>query len=212
VIQIATFTFNPFEENTYILFDETKHCAIIDPGCYSLEEKNEIAHFIEQNSLKPVKLLLTHTHLDHIMGNNFICGKYNLKPEVNELELPMLENAKIVGEMYGLPVEPSPSAEIFLSENDTVRFGSCELKILFTPGHSVGSICFYHAEQKFAIVGDILFNESIGRTDLPGGDYNTLINSIREKLFSLPDDVKIYPGHGLDTTIGHEKKHNPFLI
>jgi hydroxyacylglutathione hydrolase len=211
VIQLASFVFNPFQENTYVLHDETKQCAIIDPGCYYPEEKNLLSRFIEENNLTPVKLLLTHTHIDHIMGNNYVCGKYRLKIEMNELEVTMLQNAKMVGDMYGIAVEPSPPAEIFLSEGDTVRFGTSELKILFTPGHSVGSLCFYNAEQKFAIAGDVLFNESIGRTDLPGGDYDTLINSIREKLFTLPDDFKIFPGHGADTTIGHEKKFNPFL-
>jgi hydroxyacylglutathione hydrolase len=211
MIKIASFTFNPFEENTYLLFDETKECAIIDPGCHSVEEKQTLAQFIEAENLKPVKLLLTHSHIDHILGNNFVAGKYNLKPEVNELELPMLQNAKMIGQMYGIEVEPSPEPEIFLAEGNTVRFGNSELQVLFTPGHSRGSICFYNAEDKFVIAGDVLFNESIGRTDLPGGDYNTLIKSIREKLFNLPDDNKVYPGHGPATTIGHEKKHNPFL-
>jgi hydroxyacylglutathione hydrolase len=211
VISIESFVFNPFQENTYILYDETKQCAIIDPGCYTPEEKNLLHRFITENGLAPVHLLLTHTHIDHIMGNNFVCGKYNLKPEVNELELLMLQNVKTIGTMYGIAVEPSPGAEVLLTENDTVRFGSSELKILFTPGHSPGSLCFYHTEQKFVIAGDVLFNESIGRTDLPGGDYDILLKSIREKLFTLPDDVKIYPGHGPETSIGHEKKYNPFL-
>jgi hydroxyacylglutathione hydrolase len=211
VIRIVSFTFNLFEENTYILYDETKECAIIDPGCHSLEEKKALADFISEHQLKPVRLLLTHTHIDHIFGNNFICGKYGLKPEVNELELPMLDNAKMIGQMYGIEVEPSPQAETFLKEGDTVRFGSSELEMLFTPGHSRGSICFYNKEEKFVIAGDVLFKESIGRADLPGGDYNTLIKSIREKLFSLSDDYKVYPGHGPSTIIGHERKHNPFL-
>jgi hydroxyacylglutathione hydrolase len=211
MIQIASFVFNPFQENTYLLYDDSKECAIVDPGCYYPEEKKLLSGFIEENNLTPVKLLLTHTHIDHIMGNNYICAKYKLKIEMNELEAAMLKNAKMIGDMYGIAVEPSPDAEIFLSVSDTVRFGTSELKILFTPGHSVGSLCFYNVEQKFAIAGDVLFNESIGRTDLPGGDYETLMKSIHEKLFTLPDEVKIYPGHGPETTIGHEKKYNPFL-
>jgi glyoxylase-like metal-dependent hydrolase (beta-lactamase superfamily II) len=211
MIHIASFTFGPFEENTYILYDETKECVIIDPGCQSIEEKNTLAHYIEEHKLKPVKLLLTHTHIDHILGNNFVCGKYNLKPEINKLELPMLQNAKMIGDMYGIATEPSPDAEVFLTEKDTVRFGNSELKILFIPGHSPGALCFYHSKEKFVIAGDVLFYESIGRTDLPGGDYAALIKGIREKLFTLADDFKVYSGHGPSTTIGHEKKHNPFL-
>jgi hydroxyacylglutathione hydrolase len=211
VIQIAAFTFNPFEENTYILYDETKECAIIDPGCHSYAEKQELAGFISTQKLTPVKLLLTHTHIDHIFGNNFVCGKYNLKPEVNELELPMLQNAKMIGQMYGIEIEPSPEPGKLLKDVGEVKFGNNELQFIFTPGHSRGSLCFYNSEQKFVIAGDVLFNGSIGRTDLPGGDYNTLIKSIREKLFTLGDDIKVYPGHGPTTTIGHERKHNPFL-
>jgi hydroxyacylglutathione hydrolase len=211
MIQIASFEFNPFQENTYILYDETKECVIIDAGCYTSEEKNTLAEFIEENNLKPVKLLMTHAHIDHMLGNNFVCGKYNLKIEINHEEIPMLQSAKVVGEMYGIPVEASPDAEIFLDEKNIIHFGKSELKILFTPGHSIGSLSFYNAEQKFAIAGDVLFLESIGRTDLPGGDFVTLEKSIHEKLFSLPDDFKIFPGHGPETTIGHEKKFNPFV-
>ena len=211
MIQIASFVFGPFQENTYILYDETKECAIIDPGCYSTDEKNALAQHIADLGLSPVKLLLTHAHIDHVLGNNFVCGKYNLKPEMHTNDLVMLQSLKTIGNMYGIPAEPSPEPEIFLGETDAARFGNSELKILFTPGHSPGSICFYHPEQKFAIAGDVLFYESIGRTDLPGGDYNTLIKSIREKLFALPDDFKIYSGHGQLTTIGHERKYNPFL-
>ena len=211
MIQIASFTFGPFQENTYILHDETNECVIIDPGCQSLEEKNTLAKYIEDHKLKPVKLLLTHTHIDHILGNNFVCGKYNLKPEVHEFEVPMLQNVKMIGDMYGIPAEPSPDAETLLTEKNTVRFGNSELKIFFTPGHSLGGLCFYNENEKFIIAGDVLFNESIGRTDLPGGDYATLIKGIREKLFSLADDFKVYSGHGPATSIGHERKYNPFL-
>jgi glyoxylase-like metal-dependent hydrolase (beta-lactamase superfamily II) len=123
----------------------------------------------------------------------------------------MLQNAKMIGDMYGIATEPSPDAEVFLTEKDTVRFGNSELKILFIPGHSPGALCFYHSKEKFVIAGDVLFYESIGRTDLPGGDYAALIKGIREKLFTLADDFKVYSGHGPSTTIGHEKKHNPFL-
>jgi hydroxyacylglutathione hydrolase len=211
MIQIHSFTFNPFQENTYVLGDETGECVIIDPGCYSEEEKEELAGFITSQGLNPVKLLLTHAHIDHVLGNNFLCGKYNLKIEMNAIEKELLKSAELYGEMWGIKVEPSPAPEVFLEEGDEVKFGKSILQIIFTPGHSPGSICFYNTEQKFAIAGDVLFYGSIGRTDLPGGDYDKLIKSIKEKVFPLGDDFKIYPGHGPSTTIAHEKKSNPFV-
>jgi hydroxyacylglutathione hydrolase len=212
MIRIAPFTFNAFQENTYILNDETSECVIIDPGCDSAEEKKVLVDFIEREKLKPVKLLLTHAHIDHIMGNSFLSNKYGLKIEMNELEAPVLKAAPLYAEMYGIPFDPSPDATVFLNEGDEVKFGNSVLKILFTPGHSPGALCFYNTEQKFIIAGDVLFHESIGRTDLPYGDHETLIKNIREKLFTLPDDFKVFSGHGPTTTIGHEKRNNPFLI
>ena len=211
MIHIQSFTFNPFQENTYVLHDETKECVIIDPGCYTDVEKEEISSYISANDLKPVKLLLTHAHIDHVLGNNYLCGKYDLKIEMNAIEKDLLKSAELYGQMWGIEVEPSPAPEVFLEEGNVVRFGSSMLQIIFTPGHSPGSICFYEPRQKFAIAGDVLFYGSIGRTDLPGGDYETLIKSIHEKVFPLGDDYKIYPGHGPETTIGHEKKFNPFV-
>lgn len=206
-----SFTFNPFQENTYVLSDETRECVIIDPGCYTEEEKNELSEYIAANGLKPVKLLLTHAHIDHVLGNNYLCGKYGLKIEMNAIEKELLKSAQLYGEMWGIQVEPSPVPEIFLEEGDTVKFGNSTLQIIFTPGHSPGSICFHDPKQKILIAGDVLFNGSIGRTDLPGGDYGTLITSIREKVFPLGDEYKVYPGHGPATTIGHERKFNPFV-
>ena len=211
MIQVHSFTFNPFQENTYLLSDESTECVIIDPGCYTETEKNELAGFITAKGLKPVKLLLTHAHIDHVLGNNFLCGKFNLKVEMNSIEKDLLKSAQLYGELWGIQVEPSPAPEIFLQEGDVVNFGQSALEIIFTPGHSPGSICFYNRKEKFAISGDVLFYGSIGRTDLPGGDFDTLIRSIREKVFPLGDDYKIYPGHGPSTTIAHEKKYNPFV-
>jgi hydroxyacylglutathione hydrolase len=211
MIQIHSFTFNPFQENTYILSDETRKCVIIDPGCYTAEEKKEFSDYISKNNLEPVKLLLTHAHIDHVLGNNFISGKYKLEIEMNEIEKDLLKSADIYGQMWGINVEPSPAPSVFLKEGNEVSFGNSVLEILFTPGHSPGSICFYNRDQKFAIAGDVLFLGSIGRTDLPGGDYNTLIESIHQKVFTLGDDFKIYPGHGPATTIAHEKQYNPFV-
>ena len=211
MIQVHSFTFNPFQENTYLLSDETNKCVIIDPGCYTDAEKKEFSDFITNNNLTPVKLLLTHAHIDHVLGNNYVSGKYNLKIEMNAIETELLKSAELYGEMWGIKMQPSPAPEVFLEEGDEIKFGNSVLQILFTPGHSPGSICFYNQEQRFAIAGDVLFYGSIGRTDLPGGDYDTLIKSINEKIFPLGDEFKIYPGHGPATNIAHEKKFNPFV-
>jgi hydroxyacylglutathione hydrolase len=211
MIKIDFFTYNPFQENTYILSDETKECIIIDPGCYESFEKDELASFIENQKLKPVKLINTHCHIDHVLGNKFVSDKYNLRVELNSLEVPLLDAIPAYGPQYGIFCEPTPEPFTFLNEGENIKFGNCELKILHTPGHSPGSICLYNEKEKFAISGDVLFQMSIGRTDIPGGNYETLIRSIREKLFLLTDDYKIYPGHGPATTIGYEKRNNPFL-
>jgi glyoxylase-like metal-dependent hydrolase (beta-lactamase superfamily II) len=211
VINIKAFTFNPFEENTYVLYDETGECVIIDPGCYTAEEKKELEDFISEKKLKPVKLLLTHAHIDHILGNNFVTGKYKVKIEMNEHDVHLLKAAPVYGEMWGIQCEPSPEPHVLLKEGDKITFGNSVLEIFFTPGHSEGSISFYSCDHRFIIGGDVLFSGSIGRTDLPGGNFETLIRSIKEKVFSLEDDYKVYSGHGPHTTIGHERKSNPFL-
>lgn len=211
MITIQSFTFNPFSENMYILYDETKEALIIDPGCYTQLEKEELAKFILETGLKPVKLLNTHAHIDHVLGNNFVAAKYGLKLEMHEADADLLRSAPVYGQMWGIKPEPSPEPSAFLNEGDVVRFGNSKLDVLFTPGHCPGSITFFSSDEKFAIVGDVLFYGSIGRTDLPGGNHELLISSIREKLFPLGDDIVVYPGHGPSTTIGFEKQHNPFL-
>jgi len=209
---VAKFTFNPFQENTYVLHDETKECIIIDPGCFTQNEKDQLVDFIEKNELKPVRLINTHCHLDHIFGNRFIAEKYDLELEIHPGEVPVLEAAPMVSSSYGIPFpEPSPPATKFLEEGDVVKFGKTELEVIFTPGHSPASISFFCKKDKYVIAGDVLFQGSIGRTDLPGGDMATLIGSIKDKLFPLGDDVKVYSGHMGDTTIGVEKMSNPFL-
>lgn len=212
MINIHTFIFNPFDENTYILYDETKECVIIDPGCYEKPEQKELTDFIEKQELKPVRLLNTHCHLDHVFGNKFVADQYGLELEINELELPVLQSVPMAVQLYNIPnVEISPKPGKFLSEENAVEFGNSKLDILFIPGHSPGHIVFYNKEQKIVIVGDVLFYGSIGRTDLPGGDHDTLISNIKEKLFALEDDFQVYTGHGSTTNIGFEKKNNPFL-
>ncbi|HRH65489.1 MAG TPA: MBL fold metallo-hydrolase [Bacteroidia bacterium] len=211
MITIQSFTFNPFEENMYVLYDETKEAAIIDPGCYTAAEKQALSHFIEKEGLKPVKLLNTHAHLDHMLGNNFVASRYRLDLEMHEADLELLQSAPVYGQIWGIKPEPSPDPSSFLKEGDTVTFGHSTLGVLFTPGHCPGSITFYSAAEKFAIAGDVLFYGSIGRTDLPGGNHELLIRSIREKIFPLGDDTIVYSGHGPATTVGFEKQHNPFL-
>jgi hydroxyacylglutathione hydrolase len=211
MISIHSFTFNPIQENMYLLYDETKECVIIDPGCYDNEERNTLAAFISDNKLKPVRLLNTHCHLDHVFGNGFVSREYDLKLEINKNDQKVLDAFQTSCDLYGMNCDPSPQPSVFLEEGDIINFGNSKLEILFTPGHSPGSITFYNREQKFMIAGDVLFYGSIGRTDLPGGNHATLISSITEKLLPLGDDFKVYSGHGQPTNIGFEKQNNPFL-
>ena len=212
MISIQAFVFNPFSENTYILYDDTKECIIIDPGCCTEDERKELVAFITDENLKPVKLLNTHCHIDHVFGNAFVAKKYNLGLEIHKLDLGVLHSLPQVSHLYGLNAEESVEPSTFLEEGDKITFGNSVLEIVFTPGHSPGSICFINQEGKFVIGGDVLFYGSIGRTDLPGGDHETLLTSIREKLFVLDDDFTVFSGHGEETTIGFEKKNNPFLV
>lgn len=211
MIEIHRFTFNPFQENTYLLINGKKDCIIIDPGCYFEEERTELLTYIEKEGLKVTRLLNTHCHLDHIFGNRLVAKTYGVGLEMHILDKVVLDTSPEVGRMYNVPFEPSPEPTRYLEAGEKILLGQDELEVLLTPGHSPGSVCFYHAGQRFVIGGDVLFHESIGRTDLPGGNHQTLLNSIREKLFVLPDDVQVYPGHGQSTTIGYEKANNPFL-
>ena len=208
---VKVFIFSPVQENTYVLYNEEKNCIIIDPGCYYDAEREELASFIEANGLMPQLLLNTHCHLDHVFGNRWVAKRYGLKVHLHEKEKPVLDYAPASGLMWNLPFDNYQGELIYLRENDTVKLGEDELKVFFTPGHSPGSIAFYCKKQQFVIGGDVLFRMSNGRTDLPGGDFNTLISSIRTKLLALPDEVTVYPGHGEPTTIGVEKINNPFM-
>jgi hydroxyacylglutathione hydrolase len=210
-MNIAIFTFNPFLENTYILYDDSKDCVIFDPGCSNSDEQQQLTDFIESNDLIPVKLINTHCHIDHVLGNKFVSDKYSLPLISHKGESVVLAMGPQVSTMYGVPYDPSPEITIFLDDGDNVTFGKTALKVLFTPGHSPASISFYNEEDGIVISGDVLFQGSIGRTDLPGGDFDTLAKSIKEKLYVLPDDVVVYSGHGPSTTIGIEKRTNPFV-
>lgn len=211
MLNVQPFTFNPVQENTYVLFNESGQCCIIDPGCYFPAEEKALADFIEQNKLTPVFLLNTHCHLDHIFGNRFVHQKWNLTLHISKQEKPVLDLGPATGERWQLPFENYDGDFTYIDEGDTIKLGADELHILFTPGHSPGSLSFYSKENKFIISGDVLFQGSVGRTDLPGADFNLLEESIKTKLYTLPEDVIVYPGHGDSTTIGDEMKTNPFV-
>lgn len=211
MINVQSFVFNEFQENTYILFDETKECVIIDPGCYSPADRKTLTDFIASNNLIPVKLLNTHCHIDHILGNDFVMDKYALALHLHKEELYTYKDTGRWTALFGIPSFDIPENTIFIDEHETINFGNSTLSVAFTPGHSIASLTFYNTDEQLAIAGDVLFRESIGRTDLPGGDFDTLIHSIKTKLFIWPDEMVVYSGHGMPTTIGHEKKFNPFL-
>ena len=211
MLQIKSFVFSPIQENTYLLHNELKGCIIIDPGCYFDDEKNTLQDFITKSGLKPKMLLNTHCHLDHVFGNKFVSETYGLTLHLHEKEKQVLSFAPASGLMYNMPFDNYSGEFILLKEGDKIVLGTDELEVIEAPGHSPGSICFYCKKQQFIIGGDVLFQRSIGRSDLPGGNHQTLLNSIRQKLFVLPDETKVYSGHGDPTSIGEEKLYNPFL-
>ncbi|MCW5909738.1 MAG: MBL fold metallo-hydrolase [Cyclobacteriaceae bacterium] len=210
MMKIQTFTFNPFQENTFVAYDESGEAVVIDPGCYDADEKAELVQFIENNRLTVKLLLNTHCHIDHVLGNDFIKSKYNVPFLIHEKELPVLMAVKSYSSNYGFALYREALPDRFLKEGDMVSFGNTHLQVLFLPGHAPGHIGFYHKPTHALLSGDVIFESSIGRTDLPGGDYNTLIQSIRQKVFALPDETIVYPGHGNTTTVGEEKVSNPF--
>ncbi len=210
-MEIFRLVFSPIEVNTYILADESGDCAIIDCGCYGTNESEELEVFISDKNLNPVLLLNTHCHLDHIFGNKFILDKYKLKTFCGKGDEKNMKDAEQHSRIFGLTMEEPPAAEGFISDNQVFAFGTTELKALHVPGHSPGSFAFYSEQNGSVFTGDALFSGSIGRTDLPGGDYGLLINSINTKLFVLPPAIVVYPGHGKETTIEREKLSNPFF-
>jgi glyoxylase-like metal-dependent hydrolase (beta-lactamase superfamily II) len=211
MLQIKKFTFNPVQENTFIVYDETNECVIIDAGCYFENERQELDAFLSKQKLKPVRLINTHCHFDHIMGVNYCRAKYHLKFEIHESEVTLVEKASEQGDLFGIPMEPVDAPDAFFEEGDLITFGNSSLQVIAAPGHSPGGVVFYNAEQKILIAGDVLFYGSIGRTDLPGGSFERLTKNIKTKLLILPEETVVYCGHGPETTIGFEKKNNPFL-
>lgn len=211
MIQIHNFVFSPFLENTYVVYDETKEALIIDPGCYEPEEKKELADFISENELKVVGLINTHCHIDHVFGNNFIKKKYLVDLRIHPEDEATLRSVEVYAPAYGFTQYEKSEADSFFNEGDKITFGNSSFDILFTPGHAPGHVVFVNHDQKICIGGDVLFDGSIGRTDLPGGEYDVLVDSIHKKMFALADEMTVYPGHGGTTTIGKEKATNPFV-
>ena len=211
MISIKKFVFNPFQVNTYLLYDQSKECVIIDPGCSDGVESLQLMDFIKEEGLKPVRVLLTHTHIDHVIGCNAVEDLTGLGPELHEAGMVFLDHSTRTAETYGLSLDKNPEPKGFIKDGEEIKFGESVLKVLYTPGHADGSICFYSEDDGFVIVGDVLFHMSIGRTDFPTGSYDVLRKSIFEKLFTLPDNTLVYSGHGPETNVGFEKANNPFL-
>lgn len=211
MLVVKSFTFSPVQENTYIVYNEQKQCCIIDPGCYFPEERDELKTGIIETGLTPVLLLNTHCHLDHVFGNKFIYDTWGLQLHIHPKEKIVLDFAPESGRMWQLPFDNYNGPIVYLEEKNKINIGDDELDILFVPGHSPGHVAFYSEKDSFVIGGDVLFNGSIGRTDLPGGDFDTLVQSIQAQFFTLPDETKVYSGHGPVTTIGFEKMNNPFV-
>lgn len=208
---VKVFIFSPIQENTYVLYNERKQAVIIDPGCYGTGEEDVLADFIENVGLHPVLLLNTHCHLDHVFGNKFVAEKWGLVPHIHRLEKKLLDYAPAAGLMWNMPFDAYQGPLAYLEPGETTGLEGDLLDVLFAPGHSPGSLCFYSSKDGFVVSGDVLFRGSVGRTDLPGGNPATLATSIREVMYALPDHTLVYSGHGDVTTIGEEKKSNPFV-
>ena len=211
MITIKRLEFNPFRENTYVISDDTGECIILDPGCQEPEERDILLEYIGKSQLKPVKIVNTHCHIDHILGVAFLHDQFKLPFLIHRLEKPLLKASIAQGEFFGLEVQTPPEPTDFLTEGDTLTFGNSVFGVIHIPGHSPGGIVLFNKDQQCMFTGDVLFQGSIGRTDLPGGDYDSLVSSIRQKLLILDPEIRAYPGHGPDTTIGIEIKSNPFF-
>jgi len=209
--KIHHFVFNSFGVNAYVLVDESGKCLLVDPACNSAGEVKKLADFITRNSLTPVSLINTHFHIDHIVGNTAIGGLYGLKPLCHAQSRLFWETAPQFGSVFGINVDDMVIPTEFIADKQTIHYGNSSAQVLYTPGHADGSVCLVNHAEHYVITGDVLFRDSIGRTDLPTGDFDLLFESITQKLFTLPDGFVVYPGHGPSTTIGYEKLNNPFL-
>jgi glyoxylase-like metal-dependent hydrolase (beta-lactamase superfamily II) len=212
MLHIQHFTFNPFQENTYVVYNDQKEAFIIDPGCYTRIEQKQLLEFIKDHALTPKGLLNTHCHLDHVFGNQLIADTFNLPAIFHKNEQVVLDRLAEASTKWGIPCNSYTGAIQYIENGDTLSLGEEQFSILLTPGHSPGSVCFYHKEQAIIIGGDLIFKDGVGRTDLPGSNPNDLIKSIQDVILPLPENITIYSGHGPATTIGREKRHNPYLM
>lgn len=211
MIKIQSFTFSPFQENTYLLSDDKGNAVVIDPGMYFTAEKERFEQEVLRAGFTIEKIINTHCHIDHIFSVQWVHKKYNVDIAIHADEKHLLENGHDMAAKYGLTFEKYTGNISYFKEGDTIKIGEEEMVVIEAPGHSPGGVCFYNETQKVLIAGDVLFRESIGRTDLPGGNHEQLINNIKTKIYTLPDDVTVYSGHGATTTIGYEKRNNPFV-
>ena len=211
MLQIKVFSFSPLAENTYVLYNEHKEAAIFDPGCFTSDEFDELSAFISAQQLKQTHLLNTHCHFDHVFGEKQVAEKWGLTPQFHPLEQPVMAFAGMAAAKWNLPFDPSLGAYTPLADQQEITIGEDPLRVHLAPGHSPGHVFFHHEKQSFVIGGDILFRDSIGRTDLPGGNHQQLLTSIRERMYTLPPQTKVYPGHGPYTTIQYEMANNPFV-
>ena len=212
-MNIKRFVTNPIGENCYVVWDETHEAAIIDCGAWEEDKHEKIAHFIEENGLRPVLSLQTHMHFDHILGAPLLQKRYGLQPLCHASEQPVYDFLPtMTREWFGMQVtEPLVPVKEYLTDGQELTFGHLRLRVLHTPGHTPGGLCFYFPDQKALFSGDTLFQGSIGRSDLPGGSHQALVQAVRSRLLSLPDDTVVYPGHGPSTTIAYERQFNPYL-
>jgi len=210
-MKIEKFTFNPFEENTYVLFDDSNKCIIVDPGNAEQHEHQNLVNFITSHNLSPEKVVNTHCHIDHVLGVEFLKEHFKIPFYIPKYEDEVYKAVKAYAAPYGFPQFKEVEVDAYMDEKDDILFGNTKLQVIGVPGHSPGHVVFFHEEENVLIGGDVLFQGSIGRTDLPGGNHEALISNIKTKLFNLADEVVVYAGHGPETTIGYEKKTNPFL-
>lgn len=209
---VSKFVFNPFQVNNYIVWDSvSKEAVVIDPGCSNPSEENELARFIDENDINPKYMILTHAHIDHILGCKFVKEKYPVEFYMPEKDMPLFQNADRQAAAFGLTINQPPMPDKYLNENLEIDFGNQKIQFLFTPGHSPGEYCLYFENEKICFTGDVLFKGSIGRTDLWGGNFDVLMKSIKHKILTLPNDTLLYPGHGGSTTVKDERGNNPFL-
>lgn len=212
MIKVDVLVFSPFQENTYILSDETKECVIVDPGCLGEQENAKLVEFIDLWNLKPVKTIFTHLHLDHVFGSRFVKNHYKIPMVAHADDEGVLKNTREYATMFGISMDDDPaSIDQYVGHGDTLQFGNSELAVRHVPGHSPGGVVYYSEADKICIAGDVLFRLSIGRTDLPGGNHQQLIEAIQQQVFTLPADTVVFPGHGGSTTIGFERENNPFF-